>query len=343
MTDRVARQELKRARRAARERELAAKPVQASQSLGRKFYGVILVDPPWRFEPYSRTTGMDRAADNHYPTMTVDAIKALPIPAAADCVLFLWATPTMLPAALETMAAWGFVYKSQLVWIKDKRGLGYWARYRHELLPIGTRGRVPCPAPGEQADSVIEAPRGRHSEVFMSTNGVGKASSTRRPTRAPVKIILRRFRCCWPGEPACLMTKSCASSSLVWNAAPAAPAASPYHIPTPLRRMTTWPRPRAARWWPQSARAGSASASAVVATAAVPSRGSRLAAGKVIATAHARGRWSALCVFVSRRPRRCGAPKRFAISREENTPMRPRLSRHLRRKKPCPLCPRKRT
>jgi N6-adenosine-specific RNA methylase IME4 len=96
--------------------------------------------------------------------MTLEAIKTLPVPAAADCVLFLWATPAMLVQALETMQAWGFQYKSQFVWVKDKIGLGFWARNRHELLLIGTRGRVPCPAPGTQFDSVIEAPRRRHSE-----------------------------------------------------------------------------------------------------------------------------------------------------------------------------------
>ena len=158
------RQELERARRAAREQELAVATVEASRTLGRKVYGVVLADPAWRFEPYSRTTGMDRAADNHYPTMPLEAIKALPIPAAADSVLFLWATPAMLPQALEVMAAWGFAYKSQFVWVKDKLGLGYWARNKHELLLIGTRGRIPAPAPGTQFSSVIEAPRGRHSE-----------------------------------------------------------------------------------------------------------------------------------------------------------------------------------
>src|SRR5262249_3184836 len=69
-----------------------------------------------------------------------------------------------LPQALETMAAWGFVYKSQFVWVKDKLGLGYWARNRHELLLIGTRGHIPAPAPGTQFSSVIVAPRGAHSE-----------------------------------------------------------------------------------------------------------------------------------------------------------------------------------
>jgi N6-adenosine-specific RNA methylase IME4 len=151
-------------RREARERELAAATERASRSLGRKLYGVIYADPPWRFEPYSRITGMNRAADNHYPTMTLDAIKALRIPAAKNCVLFLWATVPMLPQALEVMTAWGFTYKSAWFWKKHCDGTGYWGRSRIEILLIGRRGNMPAPALGEQPPQVIEAPRGRHSE-----------------------------------------------------------------------------------------------------------------------------------------------------------------------------------
>jgi N6-adenosine-specific RNA methylase IME4 len=91
----------------------------------------VLADPPWTFQVYDDITGQDRGACNHYPTMSFGAIKALKIPAAKDAALFLWATAPMLPQALETMAAWGFSYKSCFVWVKDKRGLGYWARNRH--------------------------------------------------------------------------------------------------------------------------------------------------------------------------------------------------------------------
>jgi hypothetical protein len=84
-------------RRANREAELAAKHL----ALPDQPYGVIYADPPWRFEPYSRDTGMDRAADNHYPTMTLDDIKALAVPAAADAVLFLWATVPLPPQVVR--------------------------------------------------------------------------------------------------------------------------------------------------------------------------------------------------------------------------------------------------
>lgn len=156
-----ARHELKKDRRNTREQDLGSKIL----ALPAKKYGVILADPEWRFEPYSRETGMDRAADNHYPTSEVEKIAARPVAdiAADDCVLFLWATVPMLPACLRVMEAWGFEYRSHVIWKKDRPGTGYWFINQHELLLVGTRGRVPAPAPGTQARSVIDAPVGKHS------------------------------------------------------------------------------------------------------------------------------------------------------------------------------------
>jgi N6-adenosine-specific RNA methylase IME4 len=89
--------------RAQREVELASKQL----ALPSKRYGVIVADPEWRFEPYSRDTGMDRAADNHYPTSKTEVIIARDVAsiAADDCVLFLWATAPMLRAAIGVMEA----------------------------------------------------------------------------------------------------------------------------------------------------------------------------------------------------------------------------------------------
>ncbi|WP_413990554.1 MT-A70 family methyltransferase [Labrys okinawensis] len=151
----------KQALRADRERVLAGR----IKALPKKRYGVIYADPEWRFEPYSRSSGMDRSADNHYPTSCVEAIVARDVPsiAAEDCVLFLWSTAPMLLQALKVMAAWGFAYKSHIIWDKQRPGTGYWARNQHELLLIGTRGHMPAPAPGEQPASILSVPRGEHS------------------------------------------------------------------------------------------------------------------------------------------------------------------------------------
>ena len=152
----------KKEKRANREKLLAG----IQLALPDKKYGVIYADPEWRFEVYSRETGMDRAADNHYQTSPTEAIMQRPVEqiAADDCVLFLWATVPMLPNALDVVRAWGFEYKSHCIWRKDRIGTGYWFRNVHELLLVATRGKVPAPAMGDQFESVIDAPLGKHSE-----------------------------------------------------------------------------------------------------------------------------------------------------------------------------------
>jgi N6-adenosine-specific RNA methylase IME4 len=161
----------KQQRRAEHERLTAAKI--AAMALPAKKYGVIYADPEWHDEVWSRETGLDRAADNHYATGEAETIKArddVVRLAAEHCVLFLWTTIQHDGIAPETMKAWGFEYKSQIVWVKPSIGLGRWVRSRHEILLIGTRGNPPCPAPGTQWPSVIETPRpGKHwrkPEIF---------------------------------------------------------------------------------------------------------------------------------------------------------------------------------
>ncbi len=61
------------------------------------------------------------------------------------------------------MERWGFDYKSHCVWDKNIAGTGYWFRNRHELLLVGTRGKIPAPAPGYQHPSVCEFDREEHS------------------------------------------------------------------------------------------------------------------------------------------------------------------------------------
>ena len=156
------RAEEKKERRAEREIELAANII----ALPEKRYGVIYADPEWRFEPWSRETGMDRAADNHYPTSELQTIKNCSVNelAANNCVLFMWATAPMLVDAIEVMESWGFDYTTQIIWGKDRIGTGYWFRNKHEILLVGIKGEVPAPAPGTQVNSIIEASVGRHSE-----------------------------------------------------------------------------------------------------------------------------------------------------------------------------------
>lgn len=169
-----AKQEAKKVRREQRVIDLAAGIAAANERLGEmvagsKRYGLILEDPEWPWESWSAETGMDRAEENHYPTSSIEAICSRPIGelAARDSVYLIWATPPRLLQAIRVMEARGFTYRTHSVWRKllpgAMRGRGYWFHFTHELVLLGTKGNPPCPAPGEQWDSVFEAPRGANS------------------------------------------------------------------------------------------------------------------------------------------------------------------------------------
>lgn len=136
-----------------------------------KKYSVILADPPWAFRAWSNK-GMGRSAEQHYPTMGLEDIKALSVTdlAAEDCVLFLWATFPMLKEAFAVIDAWGFAYKTvAFTWVKENRkssglfwGLGYWTRANAEICLLATRG-----SPKRQSAAVhqvILSPVERHSK-----------------------------------------------------------------------------------------------------------------------------------------------------------------------------------
>lgn len=127
-------------------------------------YPVIYADPPWRYEnpPIGATS---RAIENHYPTMTLAEICAMPVGelATEDAILYLWATAPKLQECFEVIDAWGFSYRTNMVWDKVNIGMGYHARNQHELLLICKRGEIPPPAAGTQPSSVYRETRTAHS------------------------------------------------------------------------------------------------------------------------------------------------------------------------------------
>jgi N6-adenosine-specific RNA methylase IME4 len=123
-------------------------------------FELIYADPPWRL---AGSPDSSRAVENHYPTMPVEEIAAISIPAAEDALLYLWAVNSQLPEALDVLRAWGFSYVTHFTWPKDKWGLGQYNRCQHELLLLGRRGKFPPPAEARRPSSVIKGPRGRHS------------------------------------------------------------------------------------------------------------------------------------------------------------------------------------
>jgi hypothetical protein len=100
-------------------------------------YPVIYADPPWEYDRGSTTP--NRQIENQYPTMSLDQVCALPVPKLAtdNAILFMWATNPLLPEALQVLKAWGFTYKSNFSWDKERTG--------HRLL-----GAEPARAPAHR-------------------------------------------------------------------------------------------------------------------------------------------------------------------------------------------------
>lgn len=117
--------------------------------MGKK-YKIIYADPPWQYRVYSKK-GQGKSAENHYHTMNIKDIMALPVDKIADkdCILFLWITFPCLKEGIEVMERWGFKYKTcGFNWVKRNKkkntyfmGLGFWTRSNSEVCLIGTKGQ----------------------------------------------------------------------------------------------------------------------------------------------------------------------------------------------------------
>jgi N6-adenosine-specific RNA methylase IME4 len=103
---------------------------------------------------------MDVAGISNYTDATGRSVRDI---AHTASVLFLWATSPLLPEAVQVMDAWGFDYKTNMVWDKGSIGMGYYARQQHELLLIGTRGTPGTPLPEARPPSVICESKGKLS------------------------------------------------------------------------------------------------------------------------------------------------------------------------------------
>lgn len=125
-------------------------------------FRVIAADPPWLYG--SRADDASHRAANPYPSMTIDAIKAMPVEAMAhdDAVLWLWTTNAHLRESFEVAEAWGFTYKTTLTWVKPRMGTGDWLRGRTEHCLLCVRGKPTITLTNQTTG--LEAPAGRHSE-----------------------------------------------------------------------------------------------------------------------------------------------------------------------------------
>lgn len=162
--------------------------VDLARLTGGKRFHTVLADPPWRFANRTGKVAPEHRRLSRYETMTTDEICSLPV---ADLMvepahLYLWVPNALLPEGLRVMHAWGFEYKSNIVWHKvrkdggsDGRGVGFYFRNVTELLLFGIRGKNGRTlAPGRSQVNYMSSRKREHSrkpdeqyEIIESCSG----------------------------------------------------------------------------------------------------------------------------------------------------------------------------
>lgn len=138
-----------------------------------KKYKTIYADPPWQFQNRTGKVAPEHKRLNRYGTMKLEEIKRLPVSQAADekSHLYLWIPNALLPAGLEVMEAWGFEYKTNIIWEKvrkdgmpDGRGVGFYFRNVTEILLFGIKGEKNRTLdPGRSQVNLIRSMKREHS------------------------------------------------------------------------------------------------------------------------------------------------------------------------------------
>lgn len=153
---------------------------------GRKFK-TVLADPPWQFQNRTGKMAPEHKRLNRYGTMTLADIKDLPVSQIVEetAHLYLWVPNALLPEGLEVLRAWGFEYKSNIVWHKirkdggpDGRGVGFYFRNTTELILFGVRGKhARTLAPGRSQVNIIKTMKREHSRKPDETYPLVEACS----------------------------------------------------------------------------------------------------------------------------------------------------------------------
>ena len=135
-------------------------------------FGAVLADPPWRFANSTGKGGPEHRRLARYRTMPLEEIAALPVQsiAAERSHCYLWCPNALLGEGLKVLSAWGFTYKTALVWIKrrsdggpDGRGMGFYFRNVTELILFGVRGGLRTLQPGRRQVNIIATRKREHS------------------------------------------------------------------------------------------------------------------------------------------------------------------------------------
>lgn len=136
-------------------------------------FGTILADPPWQFSNRTGKMAPEHRRLHRYKTMKIDEICALPIAklASSKAHIYLWCPNALLSWGLRVMEAWGFEYKTNIVWLKvrkdggpDGRGVGFYYRNVTELVLFGTRGKLRTSQTGRRMVNLIATMKEKHSK-----------------------------------------------------------------------------------------------------------------------------------------------------------------------------------
>ena len=133
-------------------------------------FAIIYADPPWDYKGQlqhaGKGSGDSGGAMRHYPTVTLDELKRLPIEriAADDGLLFMWSSSPHLDQAIDLGKAWGFAWATiAFVWNKMKTNPGFYTLSQCELCLVFKRGKIPSPRGARNVRQLVEVERGKHS------------------------------------------------------------------------------------------------------------------------------------------------------------------------------------
>lgn len=139
---------------------------------GSERFGTILADPPWRFSNRTGKMAPEHRRLTRYPTMSFEEIAGFPIHdiALPKSHLYLWVPNALLPQGLDVLKAWGFDYKTNIIWHKvrkdgepDGRGVGFYFRNTTEMILLGVRGKLRTFGPGRRQVNMLKTRKMEHS------------------------------------------------------------------------------------------------------------------------------------------------------------------------------------
>lgn len=135
-------------------------------------FGTILADPPWQFTNRTGKVAPEHKRLSRYPTMSLREIKEIPVATIAGdkSHLYLWVPNALLKEGLEVLEAWGFTYKTNIIWHKirkdggpDGRGVGFYFRNTTEIILLGVRGQLRTADAGRSQVNIIKTQKREHS------------------------------------------------------------------------------------------------------------------------------------------------------------------------------------